>query len=195
MQRWFESNGVRCVVAASVVEGVGLPSIDLDYRAVCRHAAGLLRARGRRSAVLVLPENKAVGDVESWAGFTDGYGAESRLVLHDGTADEVRRAVRIAMKLKPQPDAFVVARSAHALTVLTYLMSEGIRVPEQVVVISRDDDSFLAHTVPEVARYSTDPRVWAQRLFVQVEKLAAGERSRSGTLRLVPKLVVGGSLG
>ena len=145
--------------------------------------------------MLVLPEDRAVGDVESWAGFAEGYGAESRLVLHDGTAAGVRSAVRMAMKLKPRPDAFVVARSAHALTVLTHLLSEGIRVPDEVAVISRDDDSFLAHTVPEVARYSTDPRVWAQRLFLQVEKLGAGERSRSGTLRLMPKLVIGGSLG
>lgn len=41
-QRWFSEAGSRAVVAGSCGEGIRLPSVDLDYRATCRHGAGLL---------------------------------------------------------------------------------------------------------------------------------------------------------
>jgi len=40
MQRWFVERGVPCIVVGSCPRGMPLPSVDLDYFAVCRHAVG-----------------------------------------------------------------------------------------------------------------------------------------------------------
>src|SRR5262249_5610720 len=40
MQRWFAARQLPCVITGSCFPGLRLPSVDVDLRAVCRHAAG-----------------------------------------------------------------------------------------------------------------------------------------------------------
>jgi hypothetical protein len=172
--------------------GVYLPSVDLDYRAVCRHAAGLLRAKGRRRPVLLLPNTAAPGDAESAEGFLEGF-PTARVLRHDGTPAGLCRQVRGVCTGREGADALVVGRSVHALTALTCLLAEGLRVPRDVALIARDGDAFLAHAVPAPARYVSDPRRWSAAVARLVLRLAEGGRTRSQH-RLMPDFVAGGTL-
>jgi LacI family transcriptional regulator len=192
LQRAFAARGLPALIAGSAAAGVALPSVDLDYRAVCRHAAGLLRAKGRRRPVLLLPDTAAPGDAESAQGFLEGFPG-ARVLRHDGTAAGLCHQVRNACGGRQGADAFVVGRSAHALTVLTHLLGEGQRVPRDVSLIARDGDAFLAHAVPAPARYASDPRSWAATVTRLVLRLAEGVRTRSQH-RLMPDFVAGGTL-
>lgn len=192
LQRAFAARGLPALVAGSAATGVALPSVDLDYRAVCRHAAGLLRAKGRRRLVLLLPDTAAPGDAESAEGFLEGFPG-ARVLRHDGTPAGLCRLVHSACAGREGADAFVVGRSAHALTVLTHLLGEGLRVPRDVALIARDGDAFLAHAVPSPARYVSDPRRWAGAVARLVLRLAEGGRTRSQH-RLMPDFVAGGTL-
>lgn len=192
LQRAFAARGLPALVAGSAAAGVDLPSVDLDYRAACRHAAGLLRAKGRQRPVLLLPNTAAPGDAESAEGFLQGF-PTGRVLRHDGTPDGLCLLVRTACAGREGADAFVVGRSAHALTVLTCLLGEGLRVPRDVALIARDGDAFLAHAVPAPARYVSDPRRWAAAVARQVLRLAEGVRTRSQH-RLMPEFVPGGTL-
>jgi DNA-binding LacI/PurR family transcriptional regulator len=196
MQRWFVGQRVPALVAGSTFPDVCLPSVDLDYRATCRHAAGVLFGKGRRNPALLLPDSQAPGDLESAQGFAEAFACRNQepvILRHDGSPRGVCEQVRAACAAKVAVDGFVVARSAHALTVLTWLQREGLRVPEQVAVISRDDDAYLSHAVPEVARYASDPRQWAQRVSGLTLELMAGS-APIRRQRLMPRFVKGGSL-
>lgn len=202
VQRWFGDQRIPCLVAGSAPPETGLPSVDLDYRAICRHAAGVLLGRGWRHPALVLPDSGAPGDRESEAGFREAF--ESRpdhkasVIHHDGGVANLCRSVEKVCLGGDAPlrvDSLVVARSAHALTVLTALFRLGLRVPEDVAVISRDDDAFLSAVVPEVARYSSDPQLWARRMHRQICSLEAGAVGGVGSVRLMPTFVEGESLG
>ncbi len=196
MQKWFAAQRLPCLVAGSTYPGVVLPSIDLDYRAICRHAAGLLLGKGRRQPALILPEPQAPGDAESEQGFGEAFaGREARplILRHDGSRASLCACVRDALRARRPVDGFVVARSAHALTVLTLLQNEGLQVPADAAVIARDDDAFLQHAVPEVARYTSDPREWARRVTRLTLDLIAGATA-SAPVRLMPEFVRGGTL-
>lgn len=91
MQRWFQEQALPCLVAGSCVPGVKHPSVDVDYRATCRHAAGWLLARKRRRIALVLPDVGYAGDVESERGFHEAFvhthakQTAAFVLRHDGT--------------------------------------------------------------------------------------------------------------
>lgn len=194
-QRWFQGRGVPCVLSGTCHVGIDLPAVDVDLRAVCRHAAGLLLGRGHRRIALILHAGMQAGDVASEAGFLEAFvasghqGAAPRVVRHDGTRAGVMRVVEGLMRHGDGPTALVVARSAPALVALTHLQRIGFRVPGDVSLVARDDDHFLEHTSPELARYRYDPALHERRVFRLLMETAQGRgagRQVYGMARLVP---------
>lgn len=193
-QQWFMRQGLACVLSGTCHEGIDLPAVDVDLRAVCRHAAGLLLGRGHRRVGLIIPGSGQAGDVVSITGFRDAFwGARGVrdggiVACHDGTGVGVRRALETLMRRADRPTALIVARSAPALHVLTHLQRLGFHVPRDVALIARDDDHFLEHTSPEVARYRYDPKLHARRLFRLLMERANGlpcARKVYGMARLI----------
>ena len=66
-----------------------------------------------------------------------------------------------------------MARSAFALTACTALQRLGVRIPADMAVICRDDDTYLDDMVPSIARYTVAPSVFAKRIFRLVHQPAA----------------------
>lgn len=200
MQQWFAAQKLPCMLAGSAHAGVDLPSVDFDYRAVCRHAAGQFLARGHRRAALLLQAPFAAGDFESEAGFREAFAqsanqAEPIIATHDGTPANIRRRLDELLRLKPAPTAFLVGRAMPALTVASELMRRGLRLPQDAVVISRDSDHFLEHFSPALARYVSDPEAHARRLARAALQLAQGSPGKTRAIRLMPEFLRGESLG
>lgn len=199
-QRWFERKRVPCVVAGSVYAGLNLPFRDLDHRAMCRHAAGAMLAHGHRRVALLIPKSLRAGDLESEAGFLEGVRAsphaEAEVMVghHDGTVAGIGTALRRLMDLKPRPTALLVANAYHYLTVVGRLAQAGLRVPQDVSVVSRDEDPFLAFVVPTPARYSVDAHKMARTLLRPVFELLDGTTAANPGLRIMPDFIKGETL-
>lgn len=193
MQEWFAEQRLPAIIAGSCARGVSMPSVDIDYRAACRHAATLLRQKGHQRIALLLPDAEHGGDAESELGFREALpSGEGGLVLrHSESSASVVAHVDQALSLKPRPTAFLVARSVHTLTVVTHLLRLGHRLPQEFDVVSRDDDSFLDHVVPRMTRYAADPAKFARRLSKLVSELAQTGRASSTPVRLMPDLCRG----
>ncbi|CAN5814373.1 hypothetical protein BH11VER1_BH11VER1_40160 [soil metagenome] len=197
MQRWFQTQGLPCLVAGSCVPGVKLPSVDVDYRAVCRHAAGWLLAHHRRRIALVLPDVGHIGDLESEQGFLEAFVSKdekkvsSMVLRHDGTREGIVKMLESVMRGPVKVDGFIVARSAHVVTVITYLQQSGIRLPKEVAMISRDDDPFLEFITPSVTRYAGNPAQFAKRLAHAAMQLAKSGTFPARAIRLMPQFVKG----
>ena len=176
MQRWFEEQQVPCVIVGSPFEGIGLPSVDQDYRAVCRHAVGALVARGHTRVGLVIQEPQFAGDRESEAGFQEGLRAASKaevsgtLFRHDGTHAGIQKSVDQLLNARLRPTGLIVARSAAVLTVATALLGRGVRIPQEMAVICRDDDLYLDEVVPTITRYTVPASAFAKRIFRLVQQ-------------------------
>jgi DNA-binding LacI/PurR family transcriptional regulator len=195
MQRWFVRRALPCLVVGSCVDGMDLPSVDADHRATCRHAGLLLRRKGHRQIALVRPEGDYGGDLDSECGLREaftGTGAPAlRVLRHNGSAAHLVARLDAVLKGPNAPTAFVVARAVHALTVVMHLQRLGKRLPQEVMVISRDDESFLQHAVPRITRYSTQPEVFARRVSQAVRRIAEGGALPRRALRLMPAWIPG----
>ncbi len=200
MQAWFDAHGLPAVIIGSRFPDIGLPSVDLDYRAACRHAAGIFLARGRRRLALLLPEGGGAGDQASEAGFLEGCRAAGRdavatVVRHDESVAGIARRLDSLRAAAEPVTALLVARSAHALTVLTHLQRRGVRLPQDVSLISRDDDAFLDAVVPSVARYACDPAAFARRVSRIVLQLARTGAAPARQTLMMPAYVKGETAG
>jgi len=198
MQQWFLQRQLPCLVAGSCAPGIALPSIDIDYRATCRHAGGLLLGKGHRHIALCLPEGSTGGEADSETGLRESMkkvGEKDLMVIrHDGIPANLCRLLDTAISSGRPPTAILVARAVHVLTVISHLQRKGILIPENFAVISRDDESFLRHITPAVAYYSVAPSQFTQRLSRAARQLAETGSLPARATRLIPKFVGGETL-
>lgn len=200
-QAWFSRSRVPCIVAGSIHAGLKLPFRDLDYRAVCRHAAGVLFGLGHRRIALITPHPSMAGDLEGETGWLEAArqsrhpGAEALLGSHDSTVAGIGHVLRRLLGRKLPPTALVVTNPYHYLTVTSQLTQLGRRVPADLSVISRDDEVFLSYLVPTPARYVANPNAMSRTLLRPVLELLAGRPVTEPELKLMPEFLRGESLG
>jgi hypothetical protein len=201
MQSWFSRRRLPCVIWGSKHAGVELPSVDKAYRAICRHAVGLFLARGHRRLVLLNPESGAAGDLESEEGFREGVAqhkqkdVEANVVRHRGTPDDLCSALAALFERRVPPTALLVSRAANVLTVMGCLMRRGLRLPEDVALISRDFEPFLEAVVPSVARYVVSPESMAHRISAAVLEMVQTGLVSAANYQIMPQFTPGDTLG
>lgn len=140
------------------------------------------------------------GDLESEVGMLEAVrqspNAEAEAVIcqHDGTVAGIGQALRRLMAQRTPPTALLVANAYHYLAVSSHLAQQGLRVPEDVSVISRDEDLFLSYLVPSPARYVTNPRAFARLLQRSVLEILESGEATQREIKLMPDFVRGGSI-
>jgi DNA-binding LacI/PurR family transcriptional regulator/DNA-binding transcriptional regulator YhcF (GntR family) len=196
MQRWFAEKRLPVVVAGSLFDGIDLPSVDTDYFSACRHAAGRLLARGASRLAILAPHQILAGDIESEAGFRKGAGQHPvTMIRHDGSPDGLCRALDSVMQDAAAPDGIIAFHSSHATTALGQLLRRGWALPDRVRLISRDDDPFLDHIVPKLARYSVSPEGYARQITRIILRHVSGDHPAGAKTLILPKFVVGETTG
>ena len=154
----------------------------------------MLRSKGHTRIALVRPEVAYGGEEDSEEGLREALAdnASALLVLrHDGTAAHLCMLLDKALRSTRPPTAFLVARAVHVLTVMMHLMQLGKRIPQDVAVVSRDDETFLQHTVPSVTRYAASPTQFARRVSAAARRLAESGALPPRAIRLMPRLISG----
>lgn len=195
MQRWFSEQGHPAVIAGSRHPAVALPSIDVDYAAGCRHAAGRFLAHGHHRLAIVRPDTALAGDLQSVAGFNEGARAEVPCAVHDGSVRGICMQLDRLLSRQPRPTGLFVFNAPHLLTVLGWLHRRGLRVPKDVSLLCRDDEPFLDSVLPSPARYALNPKSFARKLSLLVAGLLSGSSGRPRQLRILPDFVPGETLG
>lgn len=200
VQQWFYDRQVPCVIAGSCHRGLPLCSVDLDYFAICRHAVGMMRRHGHRQIALLSLRSQRVGDLESEAGFVAGMRSagfsevEGIIQRHDGSVASALHALERLFTRASRPTAILITTPAHYLTAVSFLAQHRLRVPADVSLVARDDESYLAFLNPLPARYSRSPRAYAKRLVSAVVTLMEGGSPQPLAQRIEPEFISGPSL-
>lgn len=197
VQAWFQNAGVPAIVTGTCGEGIALPSVDADHRAAGVHASHvLLRTKHRRIAYFV-PPNPTGGILRFEAGLRAALSAERRTppelaVFAAGTRDEVGRAIERCFA-GFRPTAIVCAKAGTALTVWSHLARRGLRVPQDVSILSTESEPFFDHLAPPLAHYALDPARYAQRMArVVTQRMTVHSPPESHLLEL--RFVPGGTI-
>jgi LacI family transcriptional regulator len=200
IQQWFSDQRVPCVIAGSCHPGHELPNVDKDNFACCRHAAGAMLRHGHRRLAFLTRQSQRAGDIESEAGFTDALRRSSHrnvepvIMRHDGTVAGVNRLLARLFNQPAPPTALLVANPVYYLSAITFLAQRSLRVPQDVSLVSRDDDTFLAYLTPEPTRYSLNAKTYAKRLLHPLQSLLRGDPVTHPVHRIDPVFVPGASL-
>jgi LacI family transcriptional regulator len=202
MQQWFVRSKVPCLVAGSIYPGIQLPFYDFDYRAICRHAAGVLLRLGHRRIAFLNHKHPRAGEVAGELGFNEGIRASSHpetfsaIVYHCDDVESVRRALEhLRRNRKGFPTALVVSSSYAYVAVVTLLANMRLRVPQDVSLISRDDDPLLRAIYPTPARYTVSPHAFARRLIGPISRLIRALPVAHAKAYFLPKFTSGESTG
>ena len=195
MQRWFEKQRATTVIAGSCYAGMTLQQVDTDFSAGSRHAAARLLGMGHRRLAVLAPAVSFPGDEESLRGFREGAaGASVQVLSIRGTKASVIQALQSIMHSTERPTAIFTFEARHAATALTYLAQQGVAVPGQMSLVSRNDDTLLPHLVPEPARYERRPDAFAKELAHLVISLRSGAPLKQMRHLIMPSFVPGETL-
>ncbi|MBI4028720.1 MAG: substrate-binding domain-containing protein [Verrucomicrobia bacterium] len=200
VQKWFAERRIRAIVLGTCHRGIQFPSIDFDYGAVGRHAAGVLLSKGHRQIALLAHQTGLAGDLARASGFLEVAqtirrdGATPLVWYHDGTPADTRSALHRLFRTRNAPTGMAVSHAIHVLSVMTQLMNDGIRIPRDVSLISCDDQMFMAYLTPSVARYRFDWNAYAARLARMVARLANTGTLANRAIQIMPQFQNGDSL-
>lgn len=199
LQRWFMDNSVPAVVAGSTHTGISLPSVDIDHRALCRHAAVTFLRHGHKRLALFLEKTRHVGDDESEQGFREGIATSETasapwICRPDKGPASVIRELRRLQALPHPPTGYLLSNSFSYLTVLSHAALQGMRVPHDLSLISRDEEPFISHLQPTPTRYSIQPAKFAAALHHAIKRVETQGASRFD-VRIMPGFIKGASVG
>jgi len=190
------SLGLPSLIFGSAYEGVELPSIDVDFRAVARHAAGRCFARGLHRLSVIVHRTPLAGDeliVEALAADLAQRGAPPLHVMkHDFNRTRLMDALdRLVASPAGMPDALLVVNQHHLLTALPHLLRRGIEIPRDLSVIFLSNDPAVERLSPLPDRYDLGDRL-LRRLAAAIQTRQAGEIPVSSLL--LPKMLRGETL-
>ncbi len=200
MQKWFSERCLPCVVSGSLHPRTKLASVDTDYAATCQHAVGQFAAKGHRRVALLMPRSEQSGDLESERGLTEAgpkqqpQPVETLVARHDGSVPAICRTLDRLVRGEHAVTGILVAKPAHVVTTVSHLLRSGVKIPQAMSLISRDDDPLLESLVPTVTRYHVDAQMFARKISRLVVDLVRGGASRRHDVRLVPALFRGDTL-
>lgn len=200
-QRWFEQHGTPCLIAGSCHEGINLPFVDLDYQALCRHAAISLLRLGHQRVVFLTTPPEAAGDIFSEKGFLEGirsfsrkHHVEGRIHHHGPSVQRISHTVRRLIRGSSPPTAMLLSNSFLYLSVFSTLTQMGLRIPRDVSLICRESETFLSCLEPEPACYVQNAHQFAVKVSRIADKLLQHGSVETGSIKLMPQFVKGASI-
>ncbi len=199
LQRWFCENKIPCIVAGTPAKNVDLPHLDTNYKATALHLTGLLYSRGHRNVAFICSK-KLGGERAFMKHLREGssFHANDSICIstHETGVGKKKIALTIdrILSLEKRPTAIITSTSFECVTAISYLQNNGHRIPQDISVVSKNDDVFLDYVFPTPARYKIDPNLYAKEMMqLLMKKIRGGVIEKSQTL-LVPDFVEGATI-
>lgn len=162
VQRWFDKQSIPAIISGSRFGGVQLPVIDVDLKSACRHATGILIAKGHRRLGLIRFRTQLAGDDLAQEGMTEAIAGSTcseeiqrpSIIEHNFHSENLASSLNKIYTAPAPPTALIAVNDHHFISTFTYLMSKGIRIPEDVSIICLADNPELKHFHPQPTYYS-----------------------------------------
>ena len=163
VQRWFNKQRLNAIILGSRFEGIQIPIIDVDLKSACRHATGLLISKGHRHIGMIRFRTQLAGDEHALEGLHAAisgsrHSAEMQpitMISHNFHSDNLVNSLEKVYSSPNPPTALIAVNDHHFISTFTYLMSRGLRIPQDVSIICLADNPELKHFHPSPVYYSS----------------------------------------
>lgn len=200
VQQWFAARELPTLVLGSCHPAVSLPSFDVAHASVGRHAAGVLLGKGHRRVAMLVPTEQGPGHEAGMTGFLEACEASRHrdvvplIVRHDGSREHLTRRVNALLAKGDPPTGLVVTDPKYALMVMVQLLRRGVSIPEEMSLISRDQDTLFHDLNPALAHYAFDAAAYARRLSRLILRMVEGQSLPAKPSLIFPRYVPGGTV-
>ena len=149
---------------------------------------------------LVLEDPHLPNEKRSEEGFRDGarlLGREKVGIKVWRYPGDLRRVRYLAERLIEGPEAVTVAlitNAYHFLALFSIFARMGVRVPEDISLVSRNDEHFFRFLDPEPARYTCLPQTRAKAVLSALMRTIQGEHLPKRHFLLVPDFIAGATV-
>ncbi|NNC87053.1 MAG: substrate-binding domain-containing protein [Akkermansiaceae bacterium] len=199
VQSWFQEKRVPAVIRGYPHEEITLPAIDEDWHAAAFHGGGLLKRHGHRRVGLLLPDVKLAGLAAAERGLTEAIeatpspGSVYRLIDRQDT-ESVANSLQRAFALDDPPTAIVVTRGRHILTLVSWLATRRLRIPDDVSVIALCHEAWFEALIPSINSYHLTPETTARATARKVQAILGGQAPGEPPTLLIPEAIAGRSV-
>ncbi|QXD26128.1 substrate-binding domain-containing protein [Opitutia bacterium ISCC 51] len=199
IQSQFRNQSIPAIICGSPFRGIDLPSIDLNYEAIGRHAAGLLASKGHQRIGYVRSRTVFPGDQECLASFKSTLLNSSakpslKIVRHAVEAHDYRATLEQVISGNNPITALFIDSPFQYLRIFTQALEMGIKIPSDLSLISRHECDFLHHLSPKPACYEFNPRKRAVKIHQILEERIQGDTLRNHRTLLIPEFRTGKSI-
>lgn len=200
VQRSFAESGLPCVAMGPVYPGIELPHVKFANRKIGKHATTEFLRRKHRSIAFLQPECWMLSDVEFVEGMRDALDSDPsktrlRVETHENSSHGIRRLVDRLLAANDPPTAFVISHPLYAFALVSSLMIRGLRIPEEVAIVSRMNDTLLALAVPKLSCYNYDGVKLGRGVAAMLLPLLGDTRRPGRSCILLPEQMRGETLG
>lgn len=199
VQRWFSDNAVPAIVSGSCYPGVKLPSIDLDNRAITKHAVGTFLRKGFTKIFLLAPEKLRPGSSASVDAFNEAIKAstypktEGRVIRVTSRREGLIRQLNEQLRSGARIGLYVM-QPLDALYLLTYLLRTKLKLGTEVGMICFGNEYFFEHVVVKPTCYLVNKERFATKFCQLLLQLARGHYVPPKALLQMPELEAGDTL-
>jgi DNA-binding LacI/PurR family transcriptional regulator len=179
---------------------VNLPFVSKDWEPAGFHAGLQFIRQGHRDIGMFEYVKRGVGAMMIEQGLrraikTTDTGARLLMFKDERTPESIARAYEAAFKLNRRPTAMVLTSSNHLLTSLSWMVSKGIRIPDDVSLVVLPNDTWYSEFYPPLCHYKPNTKAlslaMAERLLELVEFGQVIRKSLAAPLEFVAGATIG----
>ena len=200
IQKWFANKGLPALIHGWPYPGVSLPYVAKDWEPAGFHAGLQFIRHGHREIGMFEYAKRGFGAMLIEKGLrralkTTDAGAKLLMFQDERTPKSIARAYEAAFKLPRRPTAMVLTSSNHLLTSLSWMVSKGIRVPEDVSLVVLPNDTWYEDLYPPLCHYKPNTKALslaiAERLLELVEHGQVIRKPLAAPVEFVPGATIG----
>lgn len=199
-QAWFARCGLAAVAFGNQDPEIPICNLCLDYRAVCRHAAGRLLALGHEELALVAASETAYEAREAWQGLEEARASHKRGTIHLRKLTYTSGLRELEAWLNGNRPTGrtpgIIAMGAYpALNLYHHIQVRGFMVGKDVSFIATDHDPVFPHLTPSLAHYNLSGKASAKAILKYVTGYAGyNHLPPEKAVLLYPQWVAGDSV-
>lgn len=198
MQQWFAAEKVPSLILGSRWGNLPLPAVDGDHGAMAVHAASLLLRNGHKSVALLMPSPQKRGlEIFTQKLYETAPSIDFFTVLHEETPESTAAAsTKLLTRHSGPPTAVISAFAFSAVCLASSAGQLGLRIPQDISIISLSHDEMLNYFQPSISSYKVDWENYTKTVQKSLTDLLRHPRSPIVDPALVtPDFVKGKSLG